>query len=287
MVSRHLIPALFLAPALVLLGLFAYWPFAMALRLSLHEANGFGYEEFVGIRNFTALASDPVFLGSLVTLGKFLLAMPLLALGPLLGAKVVHLIRAPRASYLYRVLLVLPAVIPAMVIFLVWKEIYGDIGLLNRLLELLGLDHLKRSWLGNSATVVPAIVFIQFPFVGGIPMLIYLAGLLSIPGDLYEQARMEGAGPLRTFWSIELPLLFPQLRVVIILTLISLVQSFENILVLTGGGPGYSSTVPAIYLFRSGFEFSRLGYASAIGVFLFAITLALSALNVRVLRSRR
>lgn len=284
---KRALPFLFLAPAFGLLILFAYWPFFLALRLSLYDANGFGSEEFVGLRNFTRLFGDEIFHISLIVLGKFILALPLIAFAPLLGAKLLHSIRSPRGAYMYRVLLVVPTVIPAMVVLLVWKEIYSDIGLVNRLLEAIGLEMMARPWLGDASTVVPAIIFTAFPFVGGIPLLIYLGGFIAIPRDLYEQAMIEGAGPASVFLRIEAPLLFPQMRVVVILALIGLLQSFENILVLTGGGPGYASTVPAIYLFRSGFEFNQLGYASAIGVFLFVVTLILSAINILLLRSQR
>jgi len=124
--------------------------------------------------------------------------------------------------------------------------------------------------------VLPAIVAMGLPFTGGVFLLIYLAGFLSIPASLTEAARLEGAGPLRLFVSVELPMLRGQIGVISILSLLGALQNFDNIQILTNGGPMNASMTPALYLFRSGFEFGQLGYASALGIVLLVMSAVLT-----------
>jgi ABC-type sugar transport system permease subunit len=145
-------------------------------------------------------------------------------------------------------------------------------------------DH-TRAWLGDPATVVPAIVAMGLPFTGGIFLLVYLAGFIAIPPSFAEAARLDGAGSWAVFLRVELPTLAPQVRIVALLALLGVVQNFENIQILTNGGPMNASLTPALYLFRSGFEFGQLGYASAIGVVLFAVCAGVTAL-VRIVGRR-
>ncbi|HYD82551.1 MAG TPA: sugar ABC transporter permease, partial [Opitutus sp.] len=174
-----------------------------------------------------------------------------------------------------------------VVTILVWQELYGATGPVNLLLEMVGLGEHARAWLGDPTTVVPAIVAIGMPFTGGVFLLIYLAGFLSIPPSLVEAARLDGAGALRLFLSVELPMLRTQIGVIALLSLLGVLQNFDNIQILTNGGPMNASMTPALYLFRSGFEFGQLGYASALGVVLLALCSALTLLVRRAGRSEK
>lgn len=275
----------FVAPALVVLAVFAFWPVLRALALSLYESNGLGAEHFVGLGQFRELAGDALFAQSFKVLGFLLVfGTPLGVLGPLVGAKLIHAVRSGRSAFAYRVMFVLPLVVPGMVTILVWRELYAIDGAVNRILEAVGWAEWANTWIGNDRTVLPALIFMGVPWVGGVSMLIYLAGLMNIPASLYEALELEGAGPMTVFARLELPLIVPQIRLVLVMALIGSIQAYENILVLTDGGPGNASLVPALYLFKNGFSFGRLGYASAIGVVLFAITFFLTLVNMRVLR---
>ena len=275
----------FVAPAMAVLLLFAFWPVLRALTLSLYESNGLGAERFVGLAQFREVAGDALFIRSFKVLGFLLVfGTPLAVLGPLVGAKLIHALRSRRAAFLYRVLFVLPLVVPGMVTILVWRELYAIDGAINRILEAVGWGAWATTWIGDDRTVLPALIFMGVPWVGGVSMLIYLAGLMNIPAPLYEALELDGAGPVTVFTRLELPLIVPQIRLVLVMGLIGSIQAYESILVLTDGGPGNASLVPALYLFKNGFAFGRLGYASAIGVILFVITFALTVANMRILR---
>jgi len=283
---RPVVGWLFCLPALSLLITFGYWPFLSALRLAFYENNGLGLNEFVGFGNFIAILGDPLFWRSFGILGIFLmLVVPLSTLGPLLGAKLVSSVRNGRWGMVYRTIFVLPLVVPMVVGVLVWRQLYSSDGAVNRLLELVGLGAYTQPWLGDASTVIPAIVLMGIPFVGGVHFLIYLAGYLGISRSLYEAAWIEGASSWAIFRHVELPSLRPQLRLILVLSVIGTLHAYEHILVLTNGGPGNATLVPALYLFRHGFEWGNLGIASAVGCLVFALAVGLTALNFRILRS--
>ncbi len=269
----------FLFPACAFFALFVVVPALSALALAFFRTDGLAMREWVGVENFRHLFADPLFWKSIRNLLWFaVLTVPVQTLGPLLGAKLLYSLRSPRATYWYRTLLVFPVLVPGVVTILVWQELYGASGPINLLLSAIGLGEHTRAWLGDPATVVPAIVAIGMPFTGGVFLLIYLAGFLSIPASLVEAARLDGAGGLRLFVSVELPMLRTQIGVIALLSLLGVLQNFDNIQILTNGGPMNASLTPALYLFRSGFEFGQLGYASALGVVLLALCAVLTVL---------
>ncbi|GAA4830145.1 sugar ABC transporter permease [Paenibacillus vulneris] len=272
--GKHLKAYLFLAPILVSIGLFKYTPFVHAFLQSFYEWNGANVNRFVGWDNFNRLFHDPAFYVSLKNIALFTGSFLLIQLTfPLLAAIGVFRIRQAGARSFYRFMFVLPMVVPQIIVYLLWKWIYVSDGLLDRLLDAVGLGQLIHAWLGESGTALWSIVFIGFPWVSGIFFLIYLAGLIAIPAELFEVGSMDGMSGWRRFWHIELPLLRNPIRLVLILAFIQQFQSFENVLVLTNGGPGFSTLTPALYLYKKGFEYNELGYASAVGVVVFAILL--------------
>lgn len=267
----------FMLPAIVFFAVFVVLPALSALALAFFRADGLALRQWVGVENFRELAADPLFWKSIRNLLWFaVLTVPVQTLGPLIGAKLLYSLRSQRAAYWYRTLLVFPVLVPGVVTILVWQELYGASGPINLLLQAIGLGEHARAWLGDPTTVVPAIVAIGLPFTGGVFLLIYLAGFLSIPASLVEAARMDGADALRLFVSVELPLLRVQIGVIALLSLLGVLQNFDTIQILTNGGPLNASLTPALYLFRSGFEFGQLGYASALGVVLLAICAVLT-----------
>jgi raffinose/stachyose/melibiose transport system permease protein len=278
---------LLLFPSFALVFIFNYYPAASALFHSVFEWNGANVQRFIGLGNFAAMLKDPTLMGSvvnLVRLALFSLAVNLTF--PLLAGALIFHLRDLRLAYIYRVLFVIPLVVPTMVVLGIWKSIYAPhIGLLNALLKVAGLGHIARPWLGDFKLALYAIMFIGFPWVAGMSTLIYLAGFQAIPSELLDAASIDGAGTWKRFWQVEIPLVMSQIKLIVILTVIGAMQNFSTIMVMTNGGPGTVTMVPGLWLYRNAMYYNKMGYACAIGTALFAITLTLTYLNMRYLRS--
>jgi len=275
---------LMLLPTVALLLLFNYLPAFIGLYRAFTRWETGESPQWIGLANFAAMGRDE-FLR--ISVGNQLLLLfanlvKTLTL-PLLVAELLMSLRAPRWQYLLRTAFILPMVVPGMVTMLLWAFIYdGSVGLLNQMLEAVGLGGLTRSWLGESNTALLAIVGIGFPWAGGLALLIYLAGLTAISTDVWDSCAMDGATGWRRVWHVDLPLLRPQVRLLATLTLIGTLQDFGSILILTGGGPGLATHVPALHMYFQAFRFGHMGYAAAIGLALFVVIFALSALNMRL-----
>lgn len=204
---------------------------------------------------------------------------------PLLVAKLILSLRDPRWQFAFRILFVVPLVVPSVVIYLIWQFIYDpNIGLLNQTLALLHLTGLQQTWLGDPHLALYSIMFVGFPWVDGFALLIFTAGIQAIPAEILEAAAIDGASTWPRFLRIELPLLLGQLRLILVLTIINGIQDFTAILVLTGGGPANATVVPGLYLYLNAFDGGRFGYACAIGAVLFVIIVAFTIVNLTVLR---
>lgn len=274
--------AFMLAPTLVLLVMFNYYPAVLGLSRAFTRWETGEDPQWIGVGNFVAMWHDEFLRLSLRNLFILLIASVLKTLTmPLLVAELLMSLRSPRWQYVLRTAFILPMVVPGMVTMLLWSFIYdGSVGLLNQLLEAVGMSALARSWLGESGTALWAIIGIGFPWAGGLALLIYLAGLNQISGDVWDSCQVDGVSGLRRVWYVDLPLLLPQVRLLVILTLIGTLQDFGSILILTGGGPGLATHVPALHMYFQAFRFGHYGYAAAIGLTLFAAIFVLSLLNL-------
>jgi len=273
---------------LVLLGIFVYAPFFWAFTGSLYEFEVGAPAKFVGMNNFSEIFSrDPIIwpaFSNMLFLTIFLLCVRLTI--PLIVAKLIFSLPGERSRYLYRIIFLVPIVVPAVAVQLVWRDIvYADHGLVNRLLESVGLEHLITGWISNPRTALAACCMVGFPFAGGIEILIYYAGLAGIPQSVNEAAKLEGCVGLRKFFYIDIPMVMSQIKLMLVLTIIAGVQTYENLFILTRGGPGFETTVPALWMYYNAFSFQRMGYACAIGVCLFMVIFTLTALNMRYVRS--
>lgn len=277
---------LFLIPVFAVLATFKFIPFFDAIRMSFYEWNGANVKTFIGLDNFRKLFQDTTFLDSLLHVGGFTAAGAFIQLTvPLLAAVLVFHVKHGRMQQFFKIWFVVPLVIPSITIYLTWQWIFaGEYGVLNEFLNAVGLESWSHAWLGESRTAFWSLIFVNFPWIGGINFLLYLAGLMAISGELFEVARLDGMNGWQRFLHIEFPLVRSQLKLVLVLTIINQIQSFENVLVLTNGGPGTSTMTPALYLYIQGFSYSSLGYASAIGVTLFAAVLLLTWVNQRFIR---
>ncbi|HOD50052.1 MAG TPA: sugar ABC transporter permease [Candidatus Hydrogenedentes bacterium] len=276
-----LVYGLLLAPVAFLLT-FNYIPAVSALYHAFTKWDIGGESTWIWLANFTELARDPVFHKSIVNiakLGAFVFVANLTV--PFVVAEMIFHLKSERWSYLCRVAVVLPMIVPGVVTFMLWGYIYSDAGILTELLVSLGRYDWVHGWLSDPKTALWAVAFVGFPFAGGFNILIYYAGLANIPGSVLEAAELDGLGALGRIARIHIPLVLQQVKLLVVVTVIGVVNGFESIYILTlDGGPGYETTVPGLYMYLNGFSYQRMGYACAIGLlmllFLLAFTLTLN-----------
>ena len=275
-------------PSLALLTLFVYLPVAWAFVGSVYEFEIGAEAQFVGFANYAEyIWQDPTALPSLLNM----LALTLIAVAvrlsfPLVVARLIYALPTERWRYVYRVIFLAPVVVPGVAIQLIWSGmIFSDAGLLNQLLESIGLVHWSRGWLADPETALLAVAAVGFPFVGGFEVLIYYAGFSSIPDSVNEASAIDGCTGWQKFFRIDIPMVLSQLKLILILTIISGVQGFEHLFILTRGGPGFETTVPGLWMYFNAFSFQRMGYACAIGVLLFILVFGLTMLNLRYFKS--
>ncbi len=292
-IHKHRVAYLMLLPSIILILIFNYYnvfqafyyaftDWSLATR-TMREIN------FIGIDNFIKIFNEGYFLLGVKNLLVMICAAFLKLLTvPLLLAELVFAMRtlsgeSSRRRYWFRLLLVMPMVVPGVVSTLMWKNIYDpNIGALNTLLDTVHLSSWKHSWLGNSDTALGAIIFMGFPFVNSFAFLVYYGGLINIPADLFEAAKVDGSTPAWNFFHIHLPLISPQLKMLIITTFISSVQDYGSVYLLTQGGPGTATYVPGLELYYAATKFGQYGYACAMGLLMFIVILIGSLFNLRM-----
>lgn len=282
--SQVIMGYLMIIPTFIFLGVFKYLPTFRAVGYSFTRWDGFGAPRFIGFDNYIKLFQDEVFLQSLRNVGIWTVVYCLqCVIPPLIAAELIFHVKKSKLQYLYRVLLILPMVVPEIVNQLIWRFIYdGDMGMINRLLSAVGLGHLATDWLGNSSTALGALMFMNFPWIHAFNMLIFYAGLQAIPGEVLESATMDGLGTFGKIKRMHLPFLVGQIKIALILAIIACVQTVTAPLVMTSGGPGYATYVPALHMYLAAFSNSRFGYACAMAVVLFVIVMGLTLISNRL-----
>jgi ABC-type sugar transport system permease subunit len=291
-------------PSLVLVAMFSYYPTLSAIYHSFFEWNGGIEKRFVGLDNFRRALTDSVLWGSFITV-TFLILFNLVKMVPSIAmAVVINRMRSDSWQYRYRVLLVLPMVVPGIVTLLIWKFFLdSNLGILNWLINATGFKHvlvwmdglfgwdvfsmdMPIGWLSQPELILPSLFIWGFPWIGAVGVLIYLAGLQAIGDDVYEAARIEGIGPFQQFFYIELPLILTQVRLMLILLVISTIQGYGLQLLLfgTGGGPSARGMVPGLWMYNRAFLAGEFGYACAIGIVLFVFIGILTYINVKYVR---
>ena len=277
--QRRLAPYLFISPFYILFVVFALGPLIAALYFSMIKWPGTGPMTFLGLANYLELFEDEIFLKSLgnttyYAIGAVFVILPVaLFLALLINAAVV------RAKSVFRIAFILPVLtstVAATIMFLLMFE--HQYGLFNVALEAVGLNALK--WLDEELVKLSVLLVAAWRYTG-LTMLYFLAGLQSIPTDVYEAASVDGAGRWTTFWQITLPLLRPVSLFVVVVTIIGSFQFFAEPLLLAGGGPNNASLTIANYLYRVGFSYLRMGYASAVGYILAVIIFILTLLQLK------
>ena len=281
-----------LLPTYVLLFLFSYRGIFTGLIRAFTDwsvnRNTVAKISFIGLDNFRTMLSEGYFLTGMINLLLLLISNIIKTLTvPLLLAWLLYSIRGGRRKYIHRFLFVLPMVVPGVVGALVWQKIYDpSIGLLNQVLGALGLESLQRVWLGDAHTAMGAVIFMGFPFVGAMALLVYYAGFNNIGNEVIESALIDGGTRRDIFWRIQLPLIRPQISLMITLTALGAMQEFNSIYILTGGGPGTATYVPALELYLNAAQFGRYGYASALGLVLLVFTMTVTIISNRLTREK-
>ncbi|RPE45532.1 carbohydrate ABC transporter membrane protein 1 (CUT1 family) [Streptomyces sp. Ag109_O5-1] len=264
----------FQLPALVLFGVLVLLPILFALYASFFRWGGFGMpSDYTGTDNFTRLFQDDVFLGDLwrcLVLVVLSLALQL----PFALAMAVLLNQRIRGRAVYRMLFFAPYVLSEAITGVLFGMIFApDDGLADHLLSDIGLGALGGKWFSDPSTVMATLFLVMTWKYFGFHMMLYLAGLQSIPAELTEAATVDGAGPWQRFRHVTLPLLAPTLRISVFLSVIGSIQLFDLVWVVTAGGPDHHSETMAVTMFQYGFKRYQVGYASAISVAMFAISL--------------
>ncbi|MFH8485186.1 carbohydrate ABC transporter permease [Streptomyces longisporoflavus] len=264
----------FTLPALILFGALVLAPILYALYVSLFNWGGFGSPtDYTGLDNYSRLIKDPVFLGDLWR-GLLLVGFSVLVQLPFALAMAVLLNQKLRGRAVYRMLFFAPYVLSEVITGVLFSMIFApDAGLADKVLGAVGLDGLGGLWFADQSTVMPTLFLVMTWKYFGFHMMLYLAGLQGIPAELHEAARIDGANAWQRFRYITLPLLGPTVRISAFLSVIGAIQLFDLVWVISQGGPDHASETMAITLFQFGFKRYEIGYASAISIALFLISL--------------
>jgi multiple sugar transport system permease protein len=273
--QRRLTPYIFITPNMLVFTVFLFGPMLLAIYMSFNEWSLIEAPTFTGLDNYVQMVQDPQFWQSLWnTLLYTVGTVPTsIALGLIVA---IGLNRKLPARGLLRSVFFLPVVVSGVAVALVGAWIFNDsYGVINNALTALGFDAVP--WLTSQAWAMPSIILTTLWIRIGFNMVVYLAALQGIPPELYEAAQIDGASGWTQFRSITWPLLGPTTFLLVILNVIYSLHVFDLIFVMTGGGPGFSTTVLVMYLYQAAFQNLQMGYASAMGVVLFALLLAFTA----------
>jgi multiple sugar transport system permease protein len=272
---------LFLTPGLIHFAIFTLFAVLFAFYISFHDWNIIkGETPFVGLDNYIRLFGDSRFHRSVLNTLQFLIGVPLnlasgLAVALLLNTKV-------RGQGLYRTLYYIPVVTPLVVSSIIWKWVYqGDYGLLNYYLLKLGIIQEKIVWLANPDLALPALIIMGIWSGTGATMVIYLAGLQSIPEEMYDAAKVDGANSWQRLLFVTIPLLAPTTFFLLITNVIGTFQIFTQVYIMTNGGPLNRTTTIGYYLYTKAFRQLEMGYATAMAFALFGLIFVFTLLQMK------
>lgn len=281
---------LFVAPALAVIGLFFVVPVAAAFILSLTDFDIYALADlrnlrFVGLQEYRQLLANPLFWQALGNTLYFVVVGVPLSIAASLSAALLLESRLARFKGMFRTALFAPVVTTLVAVAVIWRYLlHPRYGLIDYGLRQLGLPAID--WLGDPHWAMPAIILFAVWKNFGYNMIIFVAGLQTIPEDLYEAARIDGASPLARFWHVTLPGLAPVVLLVSVLTMAGYLQLFAEPYVMTQGGPGQSTVSVLYFMYEQGFKWWNLGTASAVAFLLFILVLAVTLAQLAVARRR-
>jgi raffinose/stachyose/melibiose transport system permease protein len=282
--SRFL-PWAFLAPALVIYSVVVVYPMLYSAYLSLFRWDGVAPNKiFVGFQNYvTLLTRNEVFWVALKNNAIWLMAALLVPTSIGLGLALVLNSRF-RGSHIFRSIFYFPAVLSLAVVGLIWTWIYHpDLGLANQLLDALGLKVLNRNWLSDPQIAIYPVILAATWNAVGLPMLLFLAGLQTIPPEMHEAAKVEGAGPIRRFLYVTFPLLRETTLIVLAITSINALKAYDIIYAMTNGGPANRTQLLSTWMYFLTYNYNEVGLGTAIAVVLFSLTLIFAIPYIRMM----
>ena len=268
-------PYLFILPAIIFLGLTSFVPILQAIYLSFTDYDFIGNPNFIGWQNYDKLWRDRIFWQTLGnTLTYLIFAVPSLVILSLVLAILVN--QKIRTIKFFRAIYYFPVVVSVVVAGIAWKWVYAQNGILNYFLSTVSSQNISIPWLTDPRTAIFAVISVVVWRGIGYYMVIYLAGLQSIPQDLYEAAAIDGSDGWQKHFDITIPLMRPYIVLVSVISSISAMKIFEEVYIMSQGGPANATKTIVYHLYDKGFTSLEMGYASAIGVFLFLVIFIVS-----------
>jgi raffinose/stachyose/melibiose transport system permease protein len=277
---------LYVLPAFVIYAVFLLWPLLHGAYLSLFHWDGLTVGTWAGLGNYRQAISDPQLRGSF---GHAVVLLFFYAVLPCCIAFVLVSVMSrsrPRGMTFFRTVLFLPQVVAMVAVAVAWQWIYSDHGPINGTLRFFGLGALTRGWLGDFTWALPSVGLIGTWVEIGLAMVLFLAGVQKIPRELYEAARVDGAGAVREFFAVTLPGLRRELAIALTLTTVAALRNFDLIYLTTSGGPGDATKVPAYEVYNRTFNTGEVGLACAIGITIAIIVFAFTTVINRVVEGR-
>lgn len=285
-IKKQLPNYLFVLPHLLFFAVFILYPIFRGLQISLFDWKIMLKDQnFIGLANYQALLKDRVFWQVMGNTGLFMVYT--VTVNVILGLLVATGLKHPFfGSNFLRVLFYAPSILSVSVLGIIGIRVWDtQLGIINFFVtDLLGGPRI--SWLGTPSNVIPVLSATTVWWTFGFPMLVFLAGLQNIPDHLYEAAKIDGAGPLQTFFYITIPLIMPTMLFVVVTQFISHMQVFAQPYIISGGGPGNASRTAVMYLYETAWKFFRFGYASAIAVVLAVFIILITVVLFGVMRRR-
>ena len=268
---------LFIVPALVVYVVFQIVPMLGAFFFSVADWNGIAGSpiKMVGLKNYFSVFTDPAFLLSLKNMGRMVF-FSVLFHTPIALLLAVAVNTRCRGYRLFKIVYFVPTVFPLTAIGLLWYFIFMPNGSLNALLKVVGLTGMITPWLINAATAMNTIIFVNIWAGVGYYMVILIAGLTTIPLDIYEAAQIDGVTPVQKFFKITVPMLKPIIGMCIVMDIIGTVKVFDLIFVMTEGGPNGLTNLPTTLMYYEAFRYNHYGVGSTIGIIIFVIALVLT-----------
>ena len=278
---------LFIAPAFILFTLFIVWPTISSFYYSLTSWDGINPNmNFVGLANYKEILTSARFANALRNTA--ILTVVISVLENVLALGLALLVdNVCRAKNLFRAIFYLPVILSGIVSGFIWKIMFNyNFGPINKILDMIGLGALKQDWLGNADLALWSVALVMIWKGAGYYMIIYLAALQGVPQDVQEAAVIDGANVVQQFRYITLPLISGSFTICFTLSLINGLKLFDQIAVMTDGGPGFATETMVYLLYKSGFGEGRQGYGTAVGVVLLLIILVLNSIQSAILRKR-
>ena len=285
--SRQNSNYLYLLPAFIFYILFILYPLSDTVYTSFTQWSGIGEKTWVGLENYKNNLSDKKITSSIkhsfiliIFYSFFPIIIGLGIAGMMVRIKV-------KGMAIYRAILFLPQILSMIVVGIAWRWIYAPKGPLNSGLDFFGLNDISRAWLGSFDFALIAVGLIGTWVMFGFTMILFIAGVQKIPKELYDAAKVDGAGAFAEFFNVTLPGLKGEIVVALVFTVTLALRNFDLIYITTGGGPGTSTMIPSMFIYKKAFQMNQVGSASSLGVMLTLLIFTLISLIIIILREKR